>query len=121
MDQSNVETFDSFDETIVKVKRFVSQFEDELQSITAGVSDAEDLARRIQRSINTIGEYVEGDELTGEELEKTMINLSIVAEEQQDVLSAGQQVLASFEGLKSALSHLNDLQESVDSQIIVRG
>lgn len=121
MDQSHVKTFDDFDETIVKIKRFVDQFEDELRGADNEVDSVEEFADATQRSIDTIREYAEGDELTGEELEKTMGNLSIVAEEQQDVLSACQQVLANFDGLKSALSHLNDLQESVDSQIIVRG
>ena len=120
MDQSHIDTFDNFDETIVRVKRLVSQFEDEIESIGPEVRNAEDFAHATQRSINTIREYVESDELTSEELEKTMGNLSIVAEGQQDVLTAGQQVLASVEGLKSALSHFNDLQESVDSQIMIR-
>lgn len=121
MDQSHIETFDTFDETIAKIKRLVDQFTDEFRGIDDEIGSAEEFADETQRSIDAIRDYVEGDELTGEELEKTMENLSIVAEEQQDALSAGRQVLASFDGLKSALSHFNDLQESVDSQIIVRG
>lgn len=121
MDQSHADIFESFEQTMVQIRRLIDEFDSENESVNAEIENSGDFAYNMLRSIETVREYVENDELTGEELEKTMENLSIVAEEQQDALSAGRQVLASFDGLKSALSHFNDLQESVDSQIMIRG
>ena len=51
----------------------------------------------------------------------TMNNLSVVAEEQQELLGKGRRVIESFEQLKMALRDFDDAQESVDSQIMIRG
>ena len=119
--QSHADIFESFEQTMVQIRRLLDEFGSESESVNAEIENSEDFAYNMLRSIETVRDYVENDELTGEELEKTMDNLSVVAEEQQELVGKGRRVIASFEQLKMALRDFDDAQESVDSQIMIRG
>lgn len=119
--QSHADIFESFEQTMVQIRRLLDEFGSESESVNAEIENSEDFAYNMLRSIETVRDYVENDELTGEELEKTMDNLSVVAEEQQELVGKGRRVIESFEQLKMALRDFDDAQESVDSQIMIRG
>lgn len=121
MHQSHADIFESFEQTMVQIRRLLDEFGSESESVNAEIENSEDFAYNMLRSIETVRDYVENDELTGEELEKTMDNLSVVAEEQQELVGKGRRVIESFEQLKMALRDFDDAQESVDSQIMIRG
>lgn len=121
MQQSLADIFESFEQTMVQIRRLLDEFGSENESVNAEIENSEDFAYNMLRSIETVRDYVENDELTGEELEKTMDNLSVVAEEQQELVGKGRRVIESFEQLKMALRDFDDAQESVDSQIMIRG
>lgn len=121
MQQSHADIFESFEQTMVQIRRLLDEFGSENESVNAEIENSEDFAYNMLRSIETVRDYVENDELTGEELEKTMDNLSVVAEEQQELVGKGRRVIESFEQLKMALRDFDDAQESVDSQIMIRG
>lgn len=121
MHQSHADIFESFEQTMVQIRRLLDEFGSENESVNAEIENSEDFAYNMLRSIETVRDYVENDELTGEELEKTMDNLSVVAEEQQELVGKGRRVIESFEQLKMALRDFDDAQESVDSQIMIRG
>lgn len=121
MRQSHADIFESFEQTMVQIRRLIDEFDSENESVNGEIENSGDLAYTMLRSIETVRDYVESDELNPEELEMTMSNLSVVAEEQQELVGKGRRVIESFEQLKMALRDFDDAQESVDSQIMIRG